>query len=1010
MIRVRALLLWAGAALALFSALLTPAGAGLQTTPVWYNASAAAASAWHYRVPLTLASPPGVGATAVFNVDFNALLTQLGVSGTFDVNSPRVVQAGGALVPTQEFTDTIYNGASDAAGNGRGEVRFLAPTAATTYYLYFDILANGAKAFNPSTPIGGNFENATVGSNATAPVGWTLTRAAGAVDSQVRGSETPSITTDGTTVGNGASPRTVDGTPFTGQNSYLLGARTSNETATGTDIVQLTRAIVVPSTNPGVLTFHFRTQGWDSNDDGQTANYDYLRATIIDGATLTELVGPLANNYVTAPFAPNKGTVLATAAVSGYGQYNGFDTNTAGAHTAGMAVSSGSEPWWTVSVNLAAFAGRTITLKFSANHTVLYRSWWHIDDVEWSVVNGSVGTPQGFGAAIELPVGVSTSYYPSQPLVIRGRLDAVGKTGSVLADLYRPNGTLAVAGIVLFNDGTHGDATSGDALWTNNGTVAGSPTYTFAQADPAGTWTVVLRGADSSAAAGGQQAGLVKVAGQPIAPVNAANFSNVDTQVLTFTPFMSISGKVYTDSNRNGVLDAGEPVATGMFVKLIQGGVVLQVATPDAAGNYSFGSLQSGTYTVLQSTNNTTTDLTASVPAGNVQSEPFGLSHIVNLAGGISVTRNLGQYLSDTRVSGRVFGDGGAGGATALDGVMSGTEAPLAGIVISLKDSVGTLLSQTQTRGDGQFDLSIPAAAVGTQVTLSVQSVTGFNLARIDVGTTAGTVSLPGSSVTFTPTSKTAYTGVAFSELPASTLTVSQAQSVNPGGVAVYAHRFTAGANGTLSLSLSSQPPAALPTWAAILYRDATCSGALQGTETPFTGTLPVKAGDIVCLIVRDIVPQNAGVNNRNLHQLTASLAVTQGATYAQAALLNQDVTTVGATQGAGLSLLKTVRNVTTGGAFGISSQALPGESLQYRVTFRNDTAFPISGVQVFDSVPAYTLFGSAGCDPMPAGLTCTVAKAPALNATSGDIQWNFSGAVPPGGQGSVTFSWTVMN
>lgn len=271
-------------------------------------------------------------------------------------------------------------------------------------------------------------------------------------------------------------------------------------------------------------------------------------------------------------------------------------------------------------------------------------------------------------------------------------------------------------------------------------------------------------------------------------------------------------------------------------------------------------------------------------------------------------------------------------------------------------------------------------------------------------------MSLPAGSVTFTAVSKTAYTGVVFSELPASTLTASQAQSLNPGGVAVYAHRFTAGANGTLSLSLTSQPPAALPTWAAILYRDAACSGVLNGTETPFTGTVAVAAGDMVCLIVRDIVPQNAGLNNRNLHQLTATLNVTQGATYLQAALLNQDVTTVGAAQGAGLSLVKSVRNVTTGGAFGTSSQALPGESLQYRVVFRNDTAYPISGVQVFDSVPAYTVFVAASCDPMPAGLTCAVTKAPAVNATSGDIQWTFTGAVPPGGQGSVTFSWTVSN
>ncbi|MDB5947323.1 MAG: hypothetical protein JWQ33_2349 [Ramlibacter sp.] len=1006
MIRARALLLWACAALALFSALLTPAGASLQTSPAWYNASAGAASTWHYRVPLTLASASGAGATAVFNVDFNALLAQLGVSGAFDVNSPRVVDAAGTLVPTQEFNDSVYQGVADAVNNGKGEVRFITPATATTYYLYFDILGNGGKAANGSTGINGGFENSVAG--ALSPPGWTGAKTVASLDANVRPNETISVGTD--TTGTAIAARSVDASPHSGSFSYLLGARTSNETTSGTALTSLSRTIVVPSSNPGVLSFWYRVQGWDSNDDGVTGTFDYLRVNIQNGAALSEVVGPQANNYTTYPFSPNNGTVAVSTTRSGYGQYNGFDMDSTGAHHAGMSVTRGSEQWWHVTYSLAAFAGATVTLTFATSHTKLYRSWWHIDDVEWSVVNGTVGVPQGFGAAIQLPVGVSTSYYPNQPLVIRGRLDAVGKTGAVVADLYKPNGTLAVAGILLFNDGTHGDATSGDALWTNNGTVVATPTYTFAQADPAGIWTVVLRGADSSAAAGGQQAGLVKVASQPITPVNAANFSNVDTQTLTFTPFMSISGKVYTDSNRNGVLDAGEPVATAMFVKLIQGGVVLQVATPDATGSYSFGSLQSGTYTVLQSTNNTTTDLTPSVPAGNAQSEPFGASHIVDLAGGISVTRNFGQYLSDTRVSGRVFGDGGAGGATALDGVMAGTEAPLAGIVISLKDSGGTLLSQTQTRGDGQFDLSIPTTAVGTPVTLTAQAVTGFDLARIGAGTTAGSVALAAGSVTFTPVSKTAYTGVAFSELPASTLTASQAQAVNPGGVAVYAHRFTAGANGTLSLSLSSLPPAALPTWAAILYRDATCSGALTGTETPFTGTLVVTAGSMVCLIVRDIVPQNAGLNNRNLHQLTASLAVTQGATYGQAALLNQDVTTVGASQGAGLSLVKTVRNVSTSGAFGTSSQALPGESLQYRVTFRNDTAYPISGVQVFDSVPAYTLFVSASCDPMPAGLTCAVTKAPAAGATSGDIQWNFTGAVSPGGQGSVSFSWTVMN
>lgn len=898
--RLRNLLVLVTAALALASSLLTPASAALQTSPVWYQASAGASSAWHYRVPLTLASAPGIGATAVFNVDFNALLTALGVSGTFDVNSPRVVDAAGTLVPTQEFTDTIYGGATDAIGNARGEIRFLAPSTATAYYLYFDVTANGAKAANPQPVIGGNFENTATNVNATAPAGWTLARAASAIDSQVRASESVSASIDGTVLGNGASPRTVDGTPLTGQQSYLIGARTSNETASGSDIVVLSRTIAVPATNPGVLTFSFRTQGWDSNENGQT-QYDFLRAAIIDGGTATEVVGPAANNYVIAPFAPNKGTQTASTTRSGYGQYNGFDTDTTGGHRAGMTVARGAEPWWPVTVNLAPFAGRTVTLRFSTNHTVQYRSWWHIDDVEWSVINGTVGTPQGFGAVLELPVGVSTSYLSNQPLVIRARLDAVGKTGSVVADLYRPNGTLAVAGIILYNDGTHGDATSGDALWTNNGSILANPTYTFQQSDPAGTWSVVLRAADSSAAASGQQAGLVRVAGQPITPVTAANFSNVASQSLTFTPYITV-------------------------------------------------------------------------------------------------------------VSGKVFSDNGAGGVTALDGLESGTEPPLAAIVISLRDGGGALLSQTQTRGDGLFDLQIPTSAVGIPVTVSVQTITGYNLGRLNPGTTGGTVSLAAGSVTFTPASITSYSGVVFSELPASTLTTSQNQSVNAGGVAAYPHRFTAGANGTLSISLVSSPPSALPGWAAVLYRDIDCSGVLKGNETQFTGTVSVLAGDSVCFVVRDVVPSNAALGTRNQHLLTASLTVIQGAGYAQAGVTNLDVTSVGSALGAGLTLTKAVRNLTSGGAFGTSSQALPGESLQYRLTFRNDTAAPISGLQLFDSVPGYTLFVSAACDPMPAGLTCLVFKAPPLNATAGDIQWSFTGSVPAGGQGSVTFTWTVIN
>ena len=109
----------------------------------------------------------------VVDANFAALLTQLGISGTFDANSPRVTRADGTtLVALQEFTDVKLGGATDAAGNARGEIRFIAQDAgAQTYWLYFDITQNGAKAATAlATRINGNFEH-SAGATAT---NWTV--------------------------------------------------------------------------------------------------------------------------------------------------------------------------------------------------------------------------------------------------------------------------------------------------------------------------------------------------------------------------------------------------------------------------------------------------------------------------------------------------------------------------------------------------------------------------------------------------------------------------------------------------------------------------------------------------------------------------------------------------------------------------------------------------------------------------------------------------------------------
>jgi len=176
-----------------------------RAVPAWFDAT------WHYRVPLTIPAAAAVNSTVIVNVDFAALLTQMGISGTIDERSPRVVRPTGALATTQEYNERVYNGVLDAANNGRGEVRFLLQDAAAagTYYVYFDIVANGAKAANAATPINGTFEQ-SVGST---PTSWVVSavNAGGAQNDEVY--RTALGATTAVAAGCQTTAQTVDSSP-----------------------------------------------------------------------------------------------------------------------------------------------------------------------------------------------------------------------------------------------------------------------------------------------------------------------------------------------------------------------------------------------------------------------------------------------------------------------------------------------------------------------------------------------------------------------------------------------------------------------------------------------------------------------------------------------------------------------------------------------------------------------------------------------------------------------------
>jgi uncharacterized repeat protein (TIGR01451 family) len=223
-----------------------------------------------------------------------------------------------------------------------------------------------------------------------------------------------------------------------------------------------------------------------------------------------------------------------------------------------------------------------------------------------------------------------------------------------------------------------------------------------------------------------------------------------------------------------------------------------------------------------------------------------------------------------------------------------------------------------------------------------------------------------------------------------------------PGTVVFYPHTFTAGLAGSVSFATSAIITPPTPGWTQLIYRDANCNGVLDGAEGNVQLTTPVAVvpGDTVCIVVKDSVPATAPYNS--LDKITVT------ATFGAQTYTVQDVTTVGAVAGAGLTLTKSVRNVTLGGAAGTANTARPNDVLEYTITYTNTSPTVLSAIVVTDATPAFTLYVSAACPAPPPNLTsCTVTSSPAVGAT-GSVVWTLGGTLLSNGSGNVSYQVRV--
>lgn len=234
-----------------------------------------------------------------------------------------------------------------------------------------------------------------------------------------------------------------------------------------------------------------------------------------------------------------------------------------------------------------------------------------------------------------------------------------------------------------------GSAVTGpDGSYVLSGLVPGA-SYTITEIDPDGYGSSTPNG------------GIPIVA--PAADTGATGPSFGDT-------LGSISGRVFSDLNRDGINDSTEPGVPGVKITLegtdVNGNAVWLETTTAADGSYSFPELLAGTYTITEEQPDALDDgpeTAGSIAADRSKNDTHGS---IVLAGGAKESNfsfaELPRETITTSITGKVFQDRGTDGRTS-NGSYEVGEPGLGGVTIILRDVNGAIIATTITGPDGSY-------------------------------------------------------------------------------------------------------------------------------------------------------------------------------------------------------------------------------------------------------------------------------------------------------------------
>lgn len=616
------------------------------------------------------------------------------------------------------------------------------------------------------------------------------------------------------------------------------------------------------------------------------------------------------------------------------------------------------------------------------------------------------------------PTSIATGGVASVGLTITNP-NPVALTGVAFSDTL-PSGLLIAASPVPFNGcgGTLAAAAgaavitlSGASLGTSGSCVVSVPVTASVQGTYVNTADAV---SSSQTSAGG--------------PSNSATLTVIANGLF---------GAVYLDNDINGSRGALEDWSAGitLYVKLATrsgatctGPALSAVTVAPGAGNYTFTGVASGDYCLILDNNATLSDITHTLPAGWFTTIPVNGVWFATVGTGQSGFYNFG-LINSSRIAGAVFADNGAGAGTANDGVRNGTELGIASVPVSLTNCAATTYGSVFTASNGDYVFRVPSGAttlcvVQTNLAAYIStgaSITGTQLpsgSPASVGGTSYTYTRPSDTLQFTNTANTSYSGINFGDVPVNTFAASGWQQGQAGNVVFYAHTYVANSSGQVVFTATVTPKPVITGWGTVIYHDVNCNGLIDVGENTILGPstpIALTAGQSVCIVVRQFIPDSAPFGAQNIALIDAAFTYTNANPSLSASRNLTDVTQVAAA--AILRLRKEVCNLTTstcvalsGTGFGVSSNGRPGDELQYRIIYSNASSESLTALVVNDVTPPFSVRAAAPAAfvQTPAGLTPGAITAPAAGA-AGSVAWPFSGLLLSGASGIVTFNIVIQ-